>query len=117
MCTTRPWAALEVADEIARVAAIWGEARQRWGASGGGPFLYGAFTNADAMYAPMVSRFRTYGVALDETCTQYIDAVTNSVAFKEWEAAARTVSAVMDFDIFSPAVPSASPSPTLGMAR
>lgn len=102
-----------VADEIARVAAIWGEARQRWGAAGGGPFLYGAFTNADAMYAPMASRFRTYGVVLDETCTRYIDAVTNSVAFKEWEAAAAKETAIIDFDIFSPPMQSAS----LGAAR
>ena len=92
-----------VQDEIARVATIWGEARQRWGATGGGPFLYGAFTNADAMYAPMASRFRTYGVAPDDTCARYVEAVTSFAAFKEWEAAARQESAVIEFDVFSPA--------------
>lgn len=97
-----------VGDEIARVTAIWGEARQRWGAAGGGPFLYGAFTNADAMYAPMVSRFRTYGVALDETCARYVAAVTGSAAFQEWEAAARRESAVIAFDVFAPGSQSAA---------
>lgn len=98
------------ADEIARVATVWGEALRRWGArgdgrgdgGGGGPFLYGDFTNADAMYAPMVSRFRTYGVTLDETCTRYMNAVMDSAAFKEWEAAARKETAIIEFDVFAP---------------
>ena len=45
-----------------RIAAIWREARARFGQ--GGPFLFGAFSNADAMYAPVATRFRTYGVDL-----------------------------------------------------
>jgi glutathione S-transferase len=52
----------ELERDIRRVVAIWREARARHGASG--PFLFGAFTNADAMYAPVATRFRTYGVDL-----------------------------------------------------
>ena len=53
-------AALEA--DIKRIAALWRETRARFGK--GGPFLFGAFTNADAMYAPVATRFRTYGVDL-----------------------------------------------------
>ena len=52
----------------------------------GGPFLFGAFSAADAMYAPVVTRFRTYGVALDPTCQAYADAVLALPAFLEWQA-------------------------------
>jgi len=89
-----------VEDEVSRIAAIWIEARRRWGAKGDGPFLYGAFTNADAMFAPVVTRFRTYGVVLDEMCTRYMNAVLAWPAFKEWEAGARKEKAVIEFDIF-----------------
>lgn len=89
-----------VQEEIARVAAIWTEARGRWGAKGNGPFLYGDFTNADAMFAPVVTRFRTYGVKLDGVCGRYMNAVLQWPAFKEWEAGARTENAVIEFDIF-----------------
>lgn len=53
-------AALEA--DIRRIAAIWKDTRARFGQ--GGPFLFGAFSNADAMYAPVATRFRTYGVDL-----------------------------------------------------
>jgi glutathione S-transferase len=53
-------AALET--DIRRIAAIWKDTRARFGK--GGPFLFGAFTCADAMYAPVATRFRTYGVDL-----------------------------------------------------
>jgi len=53
-------AALE--GDIRRIVAIWRDARDRFGQ--GGPFLFGAFSNADAMYAPVATRFRTYGVDL-----------------------------------------------------
>jgi glutathione S-transferase len=52
----------ELARDISRIVAIWREARARYGA--GGAFLFGSFTNADAMYAPAATRFRTYGVDL-----------------------------------------------------
>ena len=88
------------ADDIARIADIWRQARQDFGRRMDGPFLFGGFTIADAMYAPVVSRFRTYGVALDETGAAYMAAILNWPAFKTWEAAAVAESAVIDFDIF-----------------
>ncbi len=91
-----------VRDEIERIAEIWAEARARWGtkANGGGPFLYGDFTNADAMYAPVATRFRTYGVVLDEVCNGYVNAVLEWPACKEWQAGALRETAVIEFEIF-----------------
>lgn len=89
-----------VTEEIARIGDIWQRARQDFGHRMGGPFLFGNFTIADAMYAPVVSRFRTYGVALGEIGTAYMAAILNWPAFKAWEAAASAETAVIDFDIF-----------------
>ena len=75
-----------VADDIARICAIWRDCRGRYGA--GGDFLFGAFGAADAMYAPVVTRLDTYGVDLDETCTAYSRAVLSLPAFVEWRDAA-----------------------------
>jgi glutathione S-transferase len=76
-----------VAADVERVTAIWRECRARFGA--GGSFLFGAFSAADAMYAPVAARFRTYGVALDPVCQTYADAVLALPAFLEWQRAAR----------------------------
>lgn len=89
-----------VEDEIARIADIWREARRNFGGGATGEFLYGAFTAADAMFAPVVTRFRTYGVMLDDTCTRYMNAVLDWPGFKEWEAGALAETAVIEFDIF-----------------
>jgi glutathione S-transferase len=77
----------EVQADINRVTAIWRDCRKRFG--GDGDFLFGEFGNADAMYAPVVSRFRTYRVELDEVTQAYADAVWNLPAFQEWATAAR----------------------------
>ncbi len=76
-----------VAEDIARVTALWSECRARFGA--GGPFLFGAFSIADAFYAPVVTRFVTYGVELDAGCAAYRDAVLALPAMKAWTEAAR----------------------------
>lgn len=89
-----------VQDEIDRIADIWNEARRQFGKKAKGEFLYGAFTAADAMFAPVVSRFRTYGVRLDEICTRYMNAVLEWPGFKEWEAGALAETAVIEFDVF-----------------
>ena len=75
-----------VDDDIARICAIWRDCRARWGK--GGDFLFGTFCAADAMFAPVVTRLDTYGVALDEICTAYSRAVLNLPAFAEWREAA-----------------------------
>jgi len=69
-----------------RIQAIWTDCRARFGA--GGPFLFGAFGAADAMYAPMVSRFHTYDVAVDPASRAYMEAVMALPAWAEWRAAA-----------------------------
>ena len=77
----------EAQADINRITALWRDCRRGFGA--GGPFLFGRFTIADAMYAPVVSRFRTYGVGLDAEAQAYGEAVWASAAMQEWAAAAR----------------------------
>jgi len=76
----------EVLAEIERVFALWADCRARYGA--GGPFLFGAFCAADAMFAPVVLRFETYVVDLPPVCRAYADAVLALPALREWIAAA-----------------------------
>ena len=71
---------------IERIAALWRQCRERYGA--GGPFLFGSFGAADAMFAPVVSRFVTYAPKLDATASAYRDAVWSWPAMREWNAAA-----------------------------
>lgn len=68
--------------DIQRIQALWSECRQRFGQ--GGPFLFGAFSIADAFYAPVVTRFVTYGVELDAVGAAYRDAVLGLPAMKQW---------------------------------
>jgi glutathione S-transferase len=55
---------------------------------GAGPFLFGKFSAADAMYAPVVSRFHTYAVDIGPAAAAYMDAVVALPAWAEWTAAA-----------------------------
>ena len=75
--------------DIARIEKMWRECRERWGKTGGGPFLFGRWSIADAMYAPVVTRFRTYGVKLGATGTAYMAAVIDDPNFKAWEDQAK----------------------------
>ena len=75
-----------VAEDIARVAAAWEECRRRFGAAG--PFLFGRFSIADAMYAPVVTRFITYGVTLPAAVRPYVEAVLALPPLQEWISAA-----------------------------
>ena len=77
-----------VAKDAARVQEIWRTARERFGQAGGGPFLFGAFSAADAMYAPMVTRFDTYAIPVDAGTRAYMDAVMGTAAFQDWRKAA-----------------------------
>jgi len=72
----------DVNANIARITAIWRDCREAFGK--GGSFLFGAFSNADAMYAPVVTRFKTYGVPLDAVSQAYADAVLTHPAMREW---------------------------------
>jgi glutathione S-transferase len=73
--------------DIARVVAIWGDCRERFG--GSGAMLFGRFTVADAYYAPVVMRFMTYDVPLPAATRQYGEAVRGLPAVAEWMSAAR----------------------------
>jgi glutathione S-transferase len=84
----------EVRENVARIEAIWNECRGKFGA--GGDFLFGAFSNADAMYAPVVSRFATYGVSVSPVTRRYMDAMMALPAWREWEKAGRAEPWVMD---------------------
>jgi glutathione S-transferase len=75
--------------DIARIEKIWRECRERWGKNGGGPFLFGHYTVADGMYAPIVTRFRTYGVKLGATGAAYMEAVLSDPDFRTWDERAR----------------------------
>lgn len=76
----------DVADNVRRIDALWADCRARFGA--GGAFLFGAFGAADAMYAPVVSRFHTYGIEVAEAGRAYMAAVMALPAWAEWRAAA-----------------------------
>jgi glutathione S-transferase len=71
-----------VRDDIARIVAIWTDCRRR--AVAEGPFLFGAFTIADAFYAPVVGRFRTYGIELSGEAAAYADAVWRWPDMQAW---------------------------------
>lgn len=72
--------------DVARIGAIWADCRAA--APKTGPFLFGRFTIADAMYAPVVARLRTYGVPVDGAADAYCDAISAWPAMAEWAAAA-----------------------------
>jgi glutathione S-transferase len=77
----------EAQADINRITAAWRDCRKRF--AEGGAFLFGNLTIADAMYAPVVSRFRTYKIELDEEAQRYGEAVWALPALQEWLAAAR----------------------------
>src|SRR5204863_6637727 len=82
--------------DVARVKALWTECRKA--APSTGPFLFGDFTIADAFHAPVVTRFRTYGIETDGACRDYIDAVSSHPAMRSWCAAAETEPSIARYD-------------------
>ena len=95
---SRPGLALspEVGADIRRIEEIWNACRDTYGA--GGPYLFGGFTIADAMFAPVVSRFRTYEVALEGAAQDYMAAVWEYPAMRDWVAATADEPAVATYD-------------------
>ncbi|EIZ80931.1 glutathione S-transferase [Novosphingobium sp. Rr 2-17] len=76
----------EVRADIVRILTLWAEARARFGK--GGPFLFGAFGAADLIYAPIVSRFLTYGIGVPGFAQAYMEAVWEHEWMQAWIAAA-----------------------------
>ena len=70
---------------VARIDQIWSECRARYGKSG--PFLFGAFGAADAMFAPVVHRFRTYAIDVSPAAKAYMETMMALPAFAEWTRA------------------------------
>lgn len=85
------WSGAEA--DIDRIKVIWAECLDQWG----GPFLFGPTpTVADAMYAPVCTRFRTYSVELDDQLNAYCDAVLALPAMQEWLAKAADEPDIID---------------------
>jgi glutathione S-transferase len=77
----------ETKHDIVRVLQLWAEARARFGR--GGPFLFGSFSAADVFYAPVVSRFLTYGVGVPGFAQAYMQAVWEHDWLQSWVAGAQ----------------------------
>ncbi len=73
----------DLESDIKRILDIWAGCRMAHEKTG--PWLFGAFTVADAMFAPVITRFRTYGVEMDETAQAYVDTLFGDPDFKDWK--------------------------------
>ena len=91
----RPWSA-GLARDIARVTEIWNVGRARFGK--GGAYLCGAYSLADAFYAPVAFRFRTYGVAPEGAAGAYLQAALQHPFVGEWETAALAETEIIEDD-------------------
>ena len=78
----------DVRADIVRILTLWAEARARFGK--GGPFLFGTFSAADVIYAPVVSRFLTYGIGVPGFAQAYMEAVWEHEWMQQWIAAAES---------------------------
>jgi glutathione S-transferase len=92
-CTMNMWLPVkkrpqpdEVMADVRRIDELWTDCRTRFGKAG--PFLFGAFGAADAMYAPVVARFHNYGIDVGAASRAYMAAVTALPAWGQWRAAA-----------------------------
>jgi glutathione S-transferase len=83
----------DVAADIARIQSIWIDCLER----SGGPLLFGRFSIADAFFAPVVTRFRTYGVDLPAALARYADAVLGLAAMQRWIEAAAAETEVINY--------------------
>ncbi|MBK8083418.1 MAG: glutathione S-transferase family protein [Devosia sp.] len=74
----------EVAADLKRIERLWGDLLSR----SGGPYLFGSFTAADAMFAPVAARIRTYGLPVTDVAAEYVEAIYALPAFQDWLAEA-----------------------------
>lgn len=93
----------EALQDVRRITRRWGEARARFGS--GGDFLFGAFCAADAMYAPVATRLRTYAIEIDPVAAAYVEAIHAHPAFVAWkEAALKETGALAEDEVDWPLV-------------
>ena len=84
----------ELQREIARIDLLWSEMRASYGAEG--PWLFGAFSIADCMFAPVAFRFSTYGIDLSPAAAAYRDSLLNHPAMRDWLQQAQAESEVIE---------------------
>lgn len=84
----------ELAADIARIQEVWASCRER--SAGDGPWLFGRFSIADAMFAPVACRFRTYGVACTGPSAAYVSTLLEHPAMLRWATAAEQESEVIE---------------------
>ncbi len=82
--------------DIDRVDEIWNDCRRRFGAAG--PWLFGEYSIADAMYAPVVLRFNTYGARVSQTARWYMAAALEDATLQSWLAAAKAEAWMVEAD-------------------
>lgn len=82
--------------DIERIFEIWRGCREE--CDGDGQFLFGDFSIADAFYAPVAARFRTYGLELDEIARSYVEVIHGLPAFREWQQGARDEPWIIESD-------------------
>ncbi len=85
-----------LARDVARIDQIWSKYREAY--SDSGPWLFGEFSIADCMFAPVAFRFQTYGVKLSDAAAQYMQFVLNSGKMHEWAEQARTEPETIEMD-------------------
>jgi glutathione S-transferase len=73
-----------IAKDVARLEQLWAECRKSYGK--GGPFLFGKFCAADAMFAPVVTRLQTFAIPVKKATRAYMDAVLSAPAFVKWKS-------------------------------
>ena len=82
----RPVGAVALSDDartnVTRIQEIWADCYRRYGKEG--PFLFGAFGGADAMFAPVVHRFHSYAIEVKDDARHYVDAMKSLPAFQQW---------------------------------
>ena len=83
-----------VADDLKRIERLWGDLISR----SGGPYLFGTFTAADAMFAPVATRIRTYDLPVTDLAQEYVEAIYALPAFQEWLAEALKETWVVEQD-------------------
>jgi glutathione S-transferase len=72
--------------DVTRIESLWAQCRKTHGK--GGPFLFGKFSAADAMFAPVVARFETFTIPVKPETRHYMDAIIKTAAFQNWKTAA-----------------------------
>jgi glutathione S-transferase len=86
-----------VAKDVTRLEELWAECREEFGGDDG-PFLFGKFCAADAMFTPVVSRLETFAIPVKKATRDYMDAIMSTKSFEKWKADSAEESWIVDED-------------------